>query len=308
MSSIAPYSIDMRHLQYFAVVAEESSLHRAAQRLMMSQPPLSAHIKNLEERLGVALFVRHSKGVSLTDEGSRVLALVRPLLDQYEHTLGELAAVSMQEGLVLGLTTGFEHGAFRGVEARLREMYANRLSIVRNSSNPLIQDMRKGKVDASLVALPLEAPGLTVVPLPYAEARILAVPSSWPESQSRGLSLRAFTGRPLFRLSRAHNPGFYAFTQRVFTQAGFAPIGIVEPLEHDVLLARIAAGEGMGLFPLSFTAIRREGIEFVPVMESNLLQAQLAIAAPEHKRELLDKLVAEIMPVLPRSRLVESAL
>ena len=71
---------DFHLLHYFAVVAEENNLHRAAERLFMSQPPLSRHIKRLEERLGLTLFIRHTKGLTLTDDGARVLAAIRPLL------------------------------------------------------------------------------------------------------------------------------------------------------------------------------------------------------------------------------------
>ena len=72
VSESALDAIDVRHFYYFSVVAEENSLRRAAERLFMAQPPLSRQIKQLEERLGVTLFVRHSKGLTLTDEGARV--------------------------------------------------------------------------------------------------------------------------------------------------------------------------------------------------------------------------------------------
>lgn len=70
----------MHALRCFAVAAEESNLHRAAQRLLISQPPLSRLIKKLEERLGLTLFVRHTKGLTLTTDGARVLEIIRPLL------------------------------------------------------------------------------------------------------------------------------------------------------------------------------------------------------------------------------------
>lgn len=69
MTTSPLHSLDIRLLRYFAVVAEENNMSRAAQRLFMSQPPLSRHIRQLEERLGVTLFVRHTRGLTLTDEG-----------------------------------------------------------------------------------------------------------------------------------------------------------------------------------------------------------------------------------------------
>ena len=82
-----PDAVDIRSLHYFAVVAEESNLRRAADRLFMAQPPLSRQIKQLEERLGVALFTRHSKGLTLTDNGAKVLEIIQPLLQMEKRPL-----------------------------------------------------------------------------------------------------------------------------------------------------------------------------------------------------------------------------
>ncbi|MGT9857871.1 LysR family transcriptional regulator, partial [Citrobacter freundii complex sp. 2025EL-00205] len=86
MTTSPLHSLDIRLLRYFSVVAEENNMSRAAQRLFMSQPPLSRHIRQLEERLGVTLFVRHTRGLTLTEDGQRVLEMVRPLLDLQDKT------------------------------------------------------------------------------------------------------------------------------------------------------------------------------------------------------------------------------
>lgn len=72
--------LDIRLLRAFAVVAEENNISRAAQRLFISQPPLTRHIRHLEAQLGVTLFQRHSKGLILTDAGREVLEMIQPLL------------------------------------------------------------------------------------------------------------------------------------------------------------------------------------------------------------------------------------
>lgn len=119
-------SLDLRLLRYFAVVAEENNISRAAQRLFISQPPLSRHIRHLEEQLGTALFVRHTRGLILTEEGQRVLDIIRPLLALQEQTLTALGqlADSGQPPLRIGLTTAFEQGVFTAAEAALRRVAA----------------------------------------------------------------------------------------------------------------------------------------------------------------------------------------
>lgn len=125
------HALDIRLLRYFAVVAEENNMSRAAQRLFMSQPPLSRHIRQLEERLGVTLFVRHTKGLTLTEEGRRVLEIVGPLLEMQEKTYAMLQRVAQRgdRALRLGLSTAFEQGVFAPLETQLRTR-VQRLHIV----------------------------------------------------------------------------------------------------------------------------------------------------------------------------------
>ena len=116
--------------------------------------------------------------------------------------------------------------------------------------------VRRGKLDAALVALPLETSGLSVTPLGWQESMIVALPALWPEAALSSLSLKSLSHRPLFWFKRERNPAFL-ITPTHFSRAGYAPACIEEPLEHDVLLARIAQGEGLSLLPASFSAIQR---------------------------------------------------
>lgn len=271
MTTSALHSLDIRLLRYFAVVAEENNMSRAAQRLFMSQPPLSRHIRQLEERLGLALFVRHTKGLTLTEEGLRVLEIIRPLLAQQDKTyaaLGRLAQTGTQS-LRLGLTTAFEQGVFSELERHLEARF-EALSIVRHGSPELVRQVRRGKLDAALVALPLETEGLFVIPCALQEPLIAALPAHWPEAEVGALALSELNARPLFWFKRERNPAFFDYTRDIFRRAGYAPGCIEEPLEHDILLARIARGDGLSLFPASFAAIQRQGVVFRPLSDDTL--------------------------------------
>ncbi|HCR58507.1 MAG TPA: LysR family transcriptional regulator [Raoultella sp.] len=292
-------SLDLRLLRYFAVVAEENNISRAAQRLFISQPPLSRHIRHLEEQLGAALFVRHTRGLILTEEGQRVLDIIRPLLALQEQTLTALGQLSDsgQPPLRIGLTTAFEQGVFTAAEAALRES-DRPLQMSRHGSPSLAQQVRKGRLDAALVALPLDASGLVLSPLPYQEPLIAALPASWPESSVAGLALKAFNHRPLFWFKRERNPAFFDFTRRMFERAGYTPAYVEEPAEHDVLLARIARGEGMILLPASFAAIQRQGVVFYPLDEASL-HFPLALGVVTLPQN--DALRAWLLPLLEES-------
>lgn len=292
MTSAPIHALDIRLLRYFAVVAEENNMSRAAQRLFMSQPPLSRHIRQLEERLGVTLFVRHTRGLTLTEEGARVLEIVRPLLALQEKTYAELDKLGLARGplLRIGLTTAFEQGVFTPLENRLRAQ-VDTLRIVRHDSLELVRQVQRGKLDAALVALPLETGGLSLVPLDWQEPLIAALPAIWPEAESVSLSLLSLNSRPLFWFRRERNPAFFDYTRLRFQHQGYAPSCIEEPLEHDVLLARIAKGEGISLLPASFTAIQRQGVVFRPLSDNSLRVNAGVVVLPE-KQPKLEWLIA----------------
>ena len=286
MTTSRLHSLDIRLLRYFAVVAEENNISRAAQRLFISQPPLTRHIRHLEAQLGVTLFQRHSKGLILTDAGREVLEMIRPLLVLQERTLAALSQLSAHspQPLRLGLTTAFEQGIFAAVESALSD-HTRTLHITRHASPALAQQVRKGKLDAALVALPLNTEGLHLHPLPYQEPLIAALPASWPEAATPALTLRALNHRPLFWFKRERNPDFFDYTRRIFDRAGYSPAYVEEPAEHDVLLARIARGEGMILLPASFSAIQRQGVVFCPVAEGDSMPLSLGVVYAPHQAE-----------------------
>ncbi|EOW2323335.1 MULTISPECIES: LysR family transcriptional regulator [Klebsiella] len=286
MTTSRLHSLDIRLLRAFAVVAEENNISRAAQRLFISQPPLTRHIRHLEAQLGVTLFQRHSKGLILTDAGREVLEMIRPLLVLQERTLAALSQLSAHspQPLRLGLTTAFEQGIFAAVESALSD-HTRTLHITRHASPALAQQVRKGKLDAALVALPLNTEGLHLHPLPYQEPLIAALPVSWPEAARPALTLRALNHRPLFWFKRERNPDFFDYTRRIFDRAGYTPAYVEEPAEHDVLLARIARGEGMILLPASFSAIQRQGVVFCPVAEGDSMPLSLGVVYAPHQAE-----------------------
>lgn len=287
MTTSPLHSLDIRLLRYFAVVAEENNMSRAAQRLFMSQPPLSRHIRQLEERLGVMLFVRHTKGLTLTDEGARVLEIIRPLLAQQDETYAALSKLGQTgtQSLRFGLTTAFEQGVFAALESQLNTR-VQKLHIARHSSPELARQVRRGKLDAALVALPLETTGLSVTSVGWQELMIAALPAIWSEAELPTLSLTALNHRLLFWFKRERNPAFFDYTRHIFCRAGYSPACLEEPLEHDVLLARIAQGDGLSLLPASFSAIQRQGVIFLPLTDTELRISTGLLMLPENVTKL----------------------
>ena len=144
------------------------------------------------------------------------------------------------------------------------------------------------------MALPLESAGLTVIPLAWQEPLIAALPAHWPEADADSLELSALNARPLFWFKRERNPAFFDYTRAIFQRTGYAPHCIEEPLEHDILLARIARGEGVSLFPASFAAIQRQGVVFRP-LSGNVLSVGAGVIMLEENAARLSWLQALMM-------------
>lgn len=273
------HTFEMRQLLYFEVAAEELNLHRASERLLISQPPLSRQIKALEEKLGFNLFKRHTRGLELTEEGRKVMRQIKPLVDLYRNTCADLSAMSRvsDKAIRVGFTTAFEQGRFTAIEQILREFFPEGLALSRQTSPRLVREVEQGRLDLALVAMPLETRGLENATLGYEEPLVLALPAVWTVADKKRLSLRDLNDRALFWFRRDANPAYYDYCKAVFTQARFMPRMLEEPVEHDVLLGRIAAGEAAGLFAASFSAIRREGVVFKDFAESGLLRIRMGI-------------------------------
>src|SRR5947209_6194365 len=116
--------MDLRHLQYFITVAEEMNITRAAERLGMAQPPLTRIIRGLEEELGVQLFDRSTRQISLTPAGKVFLKRVSLMLTQYQETVQLTQQVSRGERGQLRV--GFTGAAIYSILPDIVRVYAER--------------------------------------------------------------------------------------------------------------------------------------------------------------------------------------
>ncbi len=120
--------VELRTLRYFVAVADDLSFSRAAQRLHVAQPSVSAQIKELERELGVTLFERSSRAVSLTAPGQDVLPLARALLDGADalHEQAQLSARRLDGRLRIGfLADEYATAAGERIMASMRVMMAS---------------------------------------------------------------------------------------------------------------------------------------------------------------------------------------
>lgn len=286
-------SIDLRQFRYFLAVSEELNFGRAAQRLHISQPPLSRQIRQLEDELGLELFVRSKAGVSLTEAGVAFLPEVRRTLAQAEKAVAVAkAALGADCGqFVIGYTTVFDRSAIPDVVDRLRHDFPNCRVVTRGKhSISLVRDLKNGTIDAAFIGLYTDAKDLVVEAI-LEEPLVVALSANHRLAKKRSLGFDDLRGEPMFWFERRLNPGFYDHCQAFFAKIDFKPNVVPEPPDHHIMLGLIAEGEGIALIPSSLQNVKRQGVSFRPLKEGSFKLTMGIAVAYSHRNQ---------SPVLPK--------
>ena len=151
--------MDLRTLRYFITVAEELNITRAAEKLHMSQPPLSAQIKGLEEELDTVLFIRGKRRLKLTESGQMLYRRAKEILSLAEKTQSEIH--SMGEGMRGTISIGLVEGMAPDIAAEwfagFLELYPNiRFRILDGSTDDLLEKMRSGLISLAVITSPCD--------------------------------------------------------------------------------------------------------------------------------------------------------
>ncbi|MGK5014075.1 LysR family transcriptional regulator [Janthinobacterium sp. HLS12-2] len=271
-------ALDTHALTLFCAVARCLNFRQAAEQLHMTQPPLSRAIRLLEDRLGTRLFERDTQGVALTPAGRTLLPQALHILDLLDIAQTSLRQDSAPARLRLGLTSSVEAGLFRPLLAALgKQLGTMRLELTAAPSPRLVAAVRKGQLDAALLALPSATFELAVQPLAR-QPMMLALPAGHRLAKKRKVSLDDIAAESIYWFERARQPAFFDHCQEIFRRHGFAPAFVREAVDHHVLLSDVAAGKGMALLADSFRALRLAGVAYRQLVEGEELAAGIGLA------------------------------
>jgi DNA-binding transcriptional LysR family regulator len=260
-------ALELRHLRYFVAVAEELHFRHAAERLHVAQPAVSEQIRKLELELGVKLFERTQRSVSLTVAGAAMLDEARRTLRQAD--LAMRAARDARQREVGRLRVGYLPDALPASVPRALPHFAAAapgIEVVLEGGRPLqlIDDVRQGSLDVAVVMLPAPAKGMRITPLAEDRA-IAALPETHPLSAEVAVRPERLADTPLLLLPRVANPAFFDGVISSWRAVGVsaAPIEAAEPDVEYALLA-VAAGTGVAVVPESAAARHSvPGVRFV---------------------------------------------
>jgi DNA-binding transcriptional LysR family regulator len=260
--------VDTRLLRYFAAVAEEGNLTRAAERLFVSQPALTKQIKQLETQLGVRLFTRSRLGMALTEPGRVLAERVPDLLADWDQVLRETKRAASREARVLRV--GFIASAANEATQDIIAAFANRRPGWRvdmrqaSFANPTA-GLADGTVDAALLRLPFPGQAELRVAVLFTEPRWVALPSAHPLAARELIPFRDLWDEP-FVAAPAETGEWRNFGLAADERDGRpVRIGAVTDQPDDWLSA-IANGYGISLAPESAARFyARPGVTYRPV-------------------------------------------
>lgn len=275
--------MDFKRLRYFLAVAEAGHMTRAAERLGIQQPPLSLQIKALEKELGVGLFLRHPKGVALTDAGRLFEMEARRLVDDMAAMEERMARVARGELGVLnvGFTSSAAAHAFtpEALRAFRRARPGVVLSIQENHAAGITTAVEAGRLHCGLIRVPVSRPdGLTFEVL-LREPVLVALPGDHPLARRRPaeLALADLRDEGFILVRQPGAPGLYANLLALCEQHGFHPRIAAEVERMVTSLNLVAAGAGIAVVPTSMEGLHPHAVVYVPLKEGALLDAPLTL-------------------------------
>lgn len=263
--------MDLKALEAFVAVAEELHFGRAAERLHLSQPPLSNRIRQLESELRIQLFVRNTRSVSLTDEGARLLTAARRVLNEVEATRELADAISSgEEGRVrIGFAGASSQRALPVLASAVRAAHP-RIELALQSQTYVftaLEMLLDGSLDLAFARLPIAHDELAYRVVEVEEL-LCALPTSHPLTATREVRVADLVHEDFISLSEDQGSILQSTMMSLCASAGFRPrITQVAP-DSNTVLALVAAGAGVTITLSSVRRVQTVGIAYRPLIDA----------------------------------------
>ncbi|ARN46461.1 LysR substrate-binding domain-containing protein [Pseudomonas aeruginosa] len=259
--------MELRHLRYFIAVAEELHFGRAAERLGISQPPLSQQIQALEEEIGARLFERTNRRVELTDAGRLFLDESRQVLAQVDKAvlLARRAHLGELGELKIGFTSSapFTSTIPSSIHA-FRKAYPDvHLDLQEMSSRQVLKALLEESLQVGVIR-PLALPDAVHWVELFREPLVAVLRADHPlaAGSEDGLAIAALAEEPFVFFPRSYGTGLYDQVIALARQAGFSPRIAQEASEAMTIIGLVSAGLGVSILPASFRRTRVDGVVY----------------------------------------------
>jgi DNA-binding transcriptional LysR family regulator len=261
--------MELRHLRYFVAVAEELNFTRAAKRLGINQPPLSAQIRQLEKELGTQLFRRRTRGVELTDAGKLLLEEARVILSQVERAKTSVKRRARGETgrLIIGSAGAtYFHPLIPQIIREYGCKYPDVILAPQASNTALLlARLCAGRVDMAFVWRPLAEDADLSIETLVDDDTVIAVPARHVLGNAASAPLAALAKEVFVMFPRELNPYGYDALIAACERAGFTPVIGTRAPQLVSVMPLVAAGLGVSVVPRSVSHISVEGVHYLNI-------------------------------------------
>lgn len=257
--------IELRQFRQFVAVAEELSFRRAAARLNMAQPPLTATIKRIEIEVGTKLLERTNRITRLTHAGQVFLTEARRTILQADHALRATrrAALTLSGTLRITFVASAAREILPSILLEFRRIYPQvKLELREAMSAQQVEALLGGKGDVGFVIPPLEDSGDIRTEVISRNRLVAAIPENHPLSKNERVSLAAMAKEPWVSFSPRQGPGLHRIIRAACTEAGFTLDIAQEAPQMDTIVNLVAGGMGVALVSRSLASTGRPGVVF----------------------------------------------
>lgn len=262
--------MDIRHLNYFLVLAEELHFGRAAERLHISQPPLSRMIKQIESDLGVMLFERTKRRVILTSAGVGFLQDAKQMVLQMETVKKRLAIHGRGETgtLKIGYVGAVMHTALPMLlSAFAKEFPQIHLQFEEQNNNDLLYGLNNGTLDVAFVRTWFHPENLEEK-LILSEPFVAVVPANHLLARKKLISVKDLKKEIFITFTRDCGPTIFDSFLVLCSNAGFTPHVLHYASQLNSILRLVESGFGISLLPGDIAKGYKLNLRFIPLDNS----------------------------------------
>ncbi len=262
--------MEVRHLRYFVAVAEERNFTRAAEKLFIAQPPLTRAIKQLEDEIGIDLFIRKPRGLELTSGGAYFLLQAQQVLDKIEAMVEDTRRIALGRKTVFSI--GFVPSVFYGqlplMVRRLRQNKNLEIVLHELKTRQQIDALKSGRIDIGFGRLRIDDPDVEQEIL-FDEPMIAALPAGHPLAASPP-TMQQLAEVPMIVFPTGPGPNFADITHGLFRRRGLKVNVIQQVNDLQTALSLVASEMGFTLVPEQVQRVNRDGVQYVRLADDNI--------------------------------------
>ncbi len=259
------YQIELRHLQYFKVVAAELHFRRAAEKLFIAQPGLSRQIKQLEEYYHTALFIRDKRNVELTEAGKYLKGEVDLIFNQLSNMKEHIEKIS--EGKITSLKLGFIGSAVQAILPQLLVALKQRQPLIDITLNELSNEVQlellfKNELDFGFVRIKETPSVLNSIPI-LTEHFSLVVPKNKYSKTNAKVNLLDFRDESFILFSKEYSNSYYELVMSIFEDHDFTPHVALKTVNALSIFNLVSQGLGVAIVPTSLKKGYHTHVDFL---------------------------------------------